>query len=197
MINAFADFTLLIRPQLFGIHFNKKIVVPVLRLALLMYSCQKDRSNLIAEVIPQEVIDQLSHLGLNPDGIERVEDGYLIERDIIITDEFLQTNPDRHFVPNKEQHRTQNVVETNGARVITIYASTGEKKGFSAGMIKGLELAMARFNAENLDISFQSAISSSKSSNFTLFYRSQSLYALQFKYYVVIELGVIEILKNM
>lgn len=132
-----------------------KLAVPVLGLALLTYSCQKDRStDLAQEVVPQEVIDQLAHLGFNPEGIEKVEEGYRIERDIIITEEYLHSNPQRHFVPTMEQYSTDNLVSTNGSRVITMFASEG-RRGYSPGMIAGLDLAIARFNARNLEISFQ------------------------------------------
>lgn len=138
-----------------------KLAVPVLGLALLTFSCQKDRSvDLASEVVPQEVIEKLTHMGFNPDGIERIEEGYRIERDIIITDEFLNSTPERHFVANMEQYSTNNLVSTNGSRVITIYAPVGGRKGYSAGMIAGLDLAISRYNAQNLEISFQRVTSS-------------------------------------
>lgn len=133
-----------------------KFVVPMLGLALIVVSCQKDSATeLTSEVVPQHVIDQLTHMGFNPDGIERVEEGYRIERDIIITEEFLRETPTRHFVPNQEQYSTNNLVSTNGNRVITLYAPVGGRNGYSSGMIAGLDLAIARYNAENLEISFQ------------------------------------------
>jgi hypothetical protein len=128
----------------------------MLGLALIVVSCQKDSATeLTSEVVPQHVIDQLTHMGFNPDGIERVEEGYRIERDIIITEEFLRETPTRHFVPNQEQYSTNNLVSTNGNRVITLYAPVGGRNGYSSGMIAGLDLAIARYNAENLEISFQ------------------------------------------
>lgn len=133
-----------------------KLLVPTLGLALIVVSCQKDRTtDLTNEVVPTEVIDQLTHMGFNPDGIEVVEEGYRIERDIIITKEFLQENSTRHFVPHQEQYSTDNLVSTNGNRVITMYAPEGGRKGYSPGMIAGLDLAIARYNSENLEISFQ------------------------------------------
>lgn len=138
-----------------------KLLVPVLGLALLTYSCQKDRTGLSEEVVSPEVIDQIARMGFNPDGIVRVEEGYRIERDIIITDEFLQERSTRHVVPNLEQYSTDNLVATNGNRVITIYAPQGGSNGYSPGMIAGLDLAIARYNAEGLEISFQRVTSSS------------------------------------
>lgn len=133
-----------------------KFIVPVLGLALLTYSCQKDRgTDLSADIVPQTVIDQLTQMGFNPDGIERVAEGYRIERDIIITEDFLRQRPAGKFVPNLEQYQTTNVVDATGGRVITMFAEEGGRKGYSAGMIAGLDLAIARYNAENLGITFQ------------------------------------------
>lgn len=153
-----------------------KLAIPVLGLALLTYSCQKNRSvDLATDVVPQEVIDKLTHMGFNPDGIEKIEEGYRIERDIIITDEFLRSTPTDRFVPNLEQYRTSNLVNAGGGRVITIYApeetggggGNGKKggggggDGYSPAMIAGLDEAIARYNAENLTITFQRVTSSS------------------------------------
>jgi len=124
----------------------------IIAMALLVFSCQKSDFD-SAEAAPQEVIDQLMRMGFNPDGIEIVEEGYRIERDIIITEDFLKSTPTIHRVPNAEQYSTNNLVSTNGSRNITIYASTG-RKGYSAGMIAGLDEAIARYNAQNLEITF-------------------------------------------
>ena len=95
----------------------------IIAMALLVFSCQKSDFD-SAEAAPQEVIDQLMRMGFNPDGIEIVEEGYRIERDIIITEDFLKSTPTIHRVPNAEQYSTNNLVSTNGSRNITIYAST-------------------------------------------------------------------------
>lgn len=151
-----------------------KLLIPVMGLALLTYSCQENRSiDLAADVVPQEVIDKLTHMGFNPDGIEKIDEGYRIERDIIITEEFLNSTPDRHFVPNLEQYSTDNLVNAGGGRVITIYAPEessggggkgkkgGGSGGYSPAMIAGLDEAISRYNNENLSISFQRVTSSS------------------------------------
>lgn len=134
-------------------------------------SCEKDNLDARGEV-PQEVITQLRNMGFNPDGIEIVDNGYRIERDIIITNEFLNSPRNGKHVPNLEQYSTDNLVTTNGNRVITIYAPEassggggkgkkgGGSSGYSAAMIAGLDLAIARYNAENLTISFQRVTSS-------------------------------------
>jgi hypothetical protein len=133
----------------------------VVVMALVVFSCQKADLNLDSQEVPQSVIDQLMVMGFNPDGIEVVEEGYRIERDIIITEDFLKNPPHVHRVPNAEQYSTNNLVSTSGSRVITIYAPQGGNNGYSPGMIAGLDLAISRYNSENLEISFQRVTSSS------------------------------------
>ena len=135
----------------------------LLVLALGFVSCQVDNLN-PDEVVSQDVISQVYRLGFNPDGIKKVEEGYLVERDIILTDELLNSTPTDHRVPNMEQYRTTNLVNAGTGRLIKIYAST---TSFSAGMIAGLDEAIARYNAQNLLLTFQ-RITTSTGANITL-----------------------------
>lgn len=141
-------------------------LLSVAAMALVVFSCQKADLSLSSQEVPQNVIDQLMVMGFNPDGIEVVEEGYRIERDIIITEEFLRNPPRIHRVPNAEQYSTNNLVSTGGSRTITIYAPTG-RRGFSSGMIAGLDEAIARYNSENLEIDFQ-RVNSSNGADITM-----------------------------
>ncbi len=118
----------------------------------LFTSCNDEiNSNVL---IPNDVIHQLEEMGFNPDGIEKIDEGYLIERDIVITYDFLEYHGPHNHVPNHEQYSTNNLVTTNGNRVITMYADEG-RRGYSPAMIAGLDEAISRFNSQNLEISFQ------------------------------------------
>lgn len=128
-------------------------LLAVLALSLFAVSCAKDNTSLEGE-IPQEILNKIAQLGFNPDGAEIVEEGYRVERDIILTHENLEGTDVSHRVPNVEQYRTTNLVSTGGSRNIVIYAPVGGRKGYSAGMIAGLDLAIARYNSENLEITF-------------------------------------------
>ena len=44
-----------------------------------------------------------------------------IENDIIITEEFLSSNPTMHAIPNTEQFHTNNLVSVSGSRTINVY----------------------------------------------------------------------------
>ena len=146
----------------------KKFSLGALAFTLLMLgavSCQKDQLNQNKEV-PLEVISKLEKLGFNPDGIEVIAEGYRIERDIIITPEFLSSTPATHTVPDAEQYSTNNLVNAANYGTISIYipvetsgGGRGNKgtSGFSATYVAALDEAIARYNAENLTISFTRA----------------------------------------
>lgn len=138
----------------------KLYLLPFLALSLIIVSCAKDSASVEGEV-SQEIINKIAQLGFNPDGVEIVEEGYRVERDIILTHENLEGVDTDHRVPNLEQYRTTNLVSTGGSRNITLYAPVGGRKGYSAGMIAGLDLAIARYNARNLEITFTRVSSSS------------------------------------
>lgn len=146
-------------------------------IALIGFSCQQDPFS--EDTISPEVIKQLKELGFNPDGIEKTEDGYRIENDILITEEFLSSNPTMHQIPHTEQFHTNNLVSTGGNRVITVYIDApgcagnnianmngngngnGKPGGggggtqFDQNYADALDDAMSRYNSENLPISFQ------------------------------------------
>lgn len=129
--------------------------------------CQKD-STIDTAQVDQSVIDRLIEMGFNPDGIVIVPQGYRIENDIIIRPEDLARNVgvSVNIKDTKKQYSTNNLVTTNGGRVITIYAAEestvrGKKTpGYSVGMIAGLDEAIRRYNALPIDISFQRVTSS-------------------------------------
>ena len=95
------------------------LILSISILSLFAVSCQQDLFS--DDNISPEVIKQLKDLGFNPDGIEKVEEGYRIENDIIITEEFLSSNPTMHQVPEVEHFHTNNLVSVSGSRVITVY----------------------------------------------------------------------------
>ncbi|MCB0647042.1 MAG: hypothetical protein KDC49_10290 [Saprospiraceae bacterium] len=128
--------------------------------SMMLISCSEEEASTNASSVPETVITKLKAMGFNPDGIQKVDEGYRIERDIIITEEFLEHAGAEQVVPDLEQYSTNNLVSTGGSRLITLYAPVGGRKGYSAGMIAGLDLAIARYNAQNLEISFQRVTSS-------------------------------------
>ncbi len=149
------------------------MIIALATISTIHFSCQKE--SYLAEndlPIPQDVIEKLVHLGFNPDGIERVDEGYRIERDIIITNEFLASTPKIHRVPGEEQYSTNNLVSRTGdiSVYIPVASSGGRGKktsGFSATYGAALNEAIRRYNAENLTIKFNRVSSSGADIDFT------------------------------
>jgi hypothetical protein len=130
------------------------ILLALLTVSFLMVSCAEEDQLVVDEIVPADVLAKIAQMGFNPDGAVAVDEGYRVERDIIITHDNLLTTHDNHRVPNLEQYSTTNLVSAGGGRNITVYALVGGRKGYSAGMIAGLDEAITRYNDQNLSITF-------------------------------------------
>ncbi|MBK5279536.1 MAG: protease B [Bacteroidia bacterium] len=121
------------------------------------FSCQdSDQTN--ASPVSDETMARLVGLGFDVKNFVpmKFDDGYLVEGDIFVTDADLAVMKPAGRVPDVEQYRTTNLVSASTVRTITMYAQQGTCNScYSAGMIAGLDLAIARYNAENLNIRFQ------------------------------------------
>lgn len=141
-----------------------KSTLLVLLSLFIFHSCQDSLDSDIQEV-PLEVIEQLTEMGFNPDGIEIVPEGYRIERDIIIRPEDLTYNNSEKG-HNHKQYSTNALVSTGGNRTITIFIpqetgnGKGKNAGFNSNYVNALDIAISRFNAENLELNFQRVTSS-------------------------------------
>ena len=133
----------------------RKLLKPIAFVCLAAISitaCKKEaKESVQVEEISQETLNQIKNLGFGINDVRKVEDGYLVEGDILLTPEFLSsgTDPQLLRVANSEQYRTTNLV-TKLPRVITV-GTTGLGQAF----IDGAKLAIQRYNALNLRISFQ------------------------------------------
>ncbi|MGB3464224.1 MAG: M57 family metalloprotease [Cyclobacteriaceae bacterium] len=133
--------------------------------ALTLFSCATEETVYHEEAIPQDVLNQLSEAGYDvSNALISYDDndkklGYIVENDLLITEEALLDLQSFNGDPETEQYATDNLV-TGLPRVITVYMPTG-RKGFSSGEQAGLDEALRRYNAENLQISFQRSSSSS------------------------------------
>jgi hypothetical protein len=126
-------------------------------------SCQEDETLKLDEnLIDPSVVQKLEDLGFNVNDQAPIpfEDGYLVEGDIYLTDETLAQMEMPSYLPDSEQYSTDNLV--CGPRTITMYAQEGGRNGYSPAMIDGLEEAIARFNAQNLTLTFQRVFNQSQ-----------------------------------
>lgn len=134
---------------------TKSFLIAALAVVISFTACDDSVMEAADEVSP-EVLTKLAAAGFNisDQAPLNFEEGYLVEGDIYIPASQIDALSAGERLPIEEQYSTNNLVSTGGSRTITVYAPTG-RKGYSAGMIAGLDLAIARFNAQNLEISFQ------------------------------------------
>ncbi len=116
-------------------------------------SCKKEVKEPVQEEISQETLTKIYNHGFGTDNVQKVEEGYLVEGDIILTEEYLNSVPGGNFlrIANNEQYRTTNLV--SAPRVITV--SLDNKLSNLAGYSQALATMVSRYNAENLSLTFQ------------------------------------------
>lgn len=118
------------------------------------YSCSKNDAVQSATGIPQQVIDRVHDLGFQTDNIIEADGGYIVENDIFLSKEDLDHADVDHIlrVGDEEQYRTTNLV-TGLPR--TIKVSLSSTLNNLAGYPAALTEAVNRYNAQNLQITFQ------------------------------------------
>lgn len=142
---------------------RKNYVLPALVTALIMfaYSCKKQSSATASQdsAISTQTLAQIKALGFSDQHVRKVEDGYLVEDDIVLSDELLNGTNEQQLlrIANTEQYRTTNLV-TGLPRTITVKVTN-----LGTAFIQGTDLAISRYNALNLRIHFQRITSGSAS----------------------------------
>lgn len=129
-----------------------KLLSAIVLCASLFISCKKDFKPDIAQQVPQSVIDKVHQLGFSTQNIAVHEDGYLVEGDIVITESELTRMPEAKFlrVGEVEQYRTTNLVSSL-PRTISVSISSRLPSSY----VGALNLALSRYNALGLRLSFQ------------------------------------------
>jgi len=115
-------------------------------------SCKKEAKEVTQDQISQETLTKIYDHGFGTSNVQRIEEGYLVEGDIILTEEFLNSTPGGNFlrIANNEQYRTTLLV-TGLPRTITV-SSSGS---VNANVSSAIDAAIARYNAENITIDMQ------------------------------------------
>jgi hypothetical protein len=110
-------------------------------------SCKKEAKETAQDQISEETLAKIYDHGFGTSDVQKVDEGYLVEGDIILTEDYLNTTPGGTFlrIANNEQYRTTLLV-TALPRNITI-SSSGN---ISAGLSSAIDAAIDRYNAENL-----------------------------------------------
>ncbi|MDQ3015197.1 MAG: zinc-dependent metalloprotease [Bacteroidota bacterium] len=129
------------------------VFASLLVLALFFSSCQQDDSAAIEKTIPKEVLDRIWDLGYSNENVQKVDEGYMVEGDIILTQENLDDHIDHLTlrIAETEQYRTSNLVE-GLPRTITVSVDT--RLTDITGYSEAVNEAIARYNAKNLQLTF-------------------------------------------
>lgn len=129
-------------------------LVLVCALLLGAISCKKElkQENLpVQEEVSQAVKDKIFALGFTSSNAQKIPEGYLVEGDIVITEEELNRTPETQLlaIANEEHYRTYNLV-TGLPRNLTIRVSSTLPSRY----ITATDAAISRYNAENLRVRF-------------------------------------------
>ncbi|HEV7779840.1 MAG TPA: M57 family metalloprotease [Chitinophagaceae bacterium] len=124
-------------------------------LSLGITSCKKDAKDPAPQVqsdeVSQAVKDKISALGYTSSTAQKIDEGYLVEGDIVITETDLNSVPENIFlrIADDEQYRTNNLV-TGLPRNITIRVSSS----LPGSYVTATNAAIARYNAQGLRVTF-------------------------------------------
>ncbi len=120
--------------------------------AIAFASCKKDAGMSSPEEISSATLTKIYNQGFGTANVQKIEEGYLVEGDIVLTEEFLNSTPGGNFlrVANAEQYHTTNLV--TGPRNITL--ALDSKLAAQAGYSAALAEVARRYNAENLSLTF-------------------------------------------
>ena len=131
--------------------YFSKILLLLMIASLAITSCSKQAKE-TNEGISQAVKNQISELGFNTSNIQKIDEGYLVEGDIVLTEASLNEKPNspKLRIAEVEQYNTFNLV-TGGTRTITV-SSSGN---VNASVSSAIDAAITRYNNENLLLSFQ------------------------------------------
>lgn len=124
-------------------------------LSLGITSCKKEVKEPAAEIqqeeVSQAIKNKITALGFTSSTAQKIDEGYLVEGDIVLTETDLNNVPENVFlrIADDEQYRTNNLV-TGLPRNITIRVSTSLPSSY----ITATDAAISRYNARGLRITF-------------------------------------------
>jgi len=124
--------------------------------AFLITACTKDVKVTGPSMPSDEELAQIKSLGFVTDNVQKTDEGYLVEGDILLTASDLVTQPAalNLIIAQEEQYRTFNLVSASKHATLTVALDNGSaphQDVFSAA----LNEALARYNAQGLTLTFQ------------------------------------------
>lgn len=124
--------------------------------ALLFTACTKDVKESVQQDVSSDVMAQIKAKGFSTDNVKKVEGGYLVEGDILLSGAELATDPSspNMVIAQEEQYRTFNLVNPSYYPTIKV-ALSNSSSAHQAAFSYALDEAIRRYNAEGLRIKFQ------------------------------------------
>jgi hypothetical protein len=136
----------------------KKIVYAILvLLCTVVFSCHEDEvQDRKSDAVSEDIISKIQRAGFDTsEGLSKYRDGYLIEYDILLTeeqiDELIEVNESSKNA-RTQHYRTTNLVTASPARTIHVYMDAG----FDSYMQNAFITALANYNSLNLSLTFLS-----------------------------------------
>lgn len=145
-------------------------------MALMFTACTKNVQEPEADAtVDAATIALIKAKGFGTDGVQKINEGYLVEGDIVLSHEDLQTTSTspNMLIAQEEQYRTNNLVSAASYPVIRVALSNSSSQHQSA-FIAALDEAIRRYNAESLTIKFQ-RVSSSANITITAYYEASNV----------------------
>lgn len=125
-------------------------------LAIAFTACKKEAKQTDSNQVSEAALAQISALGFSTTGVQKLPEGYLVEGDIVLSEEQLNSRPTspEMVIANEEHYRTNNLVNTSTYATIKVALSNSSSQ-HQAAFSAALDEAIRRYNAENLRIRFQ------------------------------------------
>ncbi|RYY99988.1 MAG: matrixin family metalloprotease [Chitinophagaceae bacterium] len=124
---------------------------------LTLASCKKDaKESAPAGGVSTEALAQIKALGFSNEGVQKVAEGYLVEGDIVLTNEQLagMGTSNEIIYAQEEHYRTTNLVNTSTYPTIKV-ALNNSSSAHQAAFSAALDEAIRRYNALPLRVKFQ------------------------------------------
>ncbi|MET4075794.1 M57 family metalloprotease [Hymenobacter sp. UYCo722] len=133
--------------------FNLLPLFALLGGALAVSSCsKKEEVAATSPTITAEVSAQIKAMGFGTSDVRKVDEGYVVEGDILLTPEMLGASAIQQLmrVGDIEQYRTTNLVGSL-PRTLTVSISSS----FPSAYVTAIDEAIRRYNAANLRLNFR------------------------------------------
>jgi hypothetical protein len=154
--------------------FYKSLAVACVT-AICLTACTKEAKEVTQDYVSDDVLSKIQSLGFDTKGVIKTNEGYLVERDILLTAAELSAAPTSPglIIAQEEQYHTFNLVDASEHSTIKIAlnnSSSTHQNAFSAA----LDEAIKRYNAENLSVKFR-RVSSNADITVVAFYENSNV----------------------